>query len=151
MKPPVASTLTDSLLALGLDPKRLPPLEKLEPRALRGVMKLFAKSLGIKCGDCHVAGDFAAPTPRKTVATHMWDDFVAKLSLVDGSPLFCDSCHQGRVQQLDRRDLKVLSKWMDDDFVARLARLDAKGTDCETCHVDMEMKLFAMWQAKAHP
>jgi len=40
---------------------------------------------------------------------------------------------------------------MDDDFVARLARLDAKGTDCETCHVDMEMKLFAMWQAKAHP
>jgi hypothetical protein len=149
MKPPVTSTLTDSLATLGLDPKRLPPLEKLEPRALRGVMKLFAKSLGIKCSECHRAGDFAAPTRRKTIATHMWDDFVAKLALVDGSPVFCDSCHQGRVEQLDRRDKKLLAKWMDDNFVQRLARLDAKGTDCETCHVDMEMKLFERWEAAA--
>ena len=149
MKPPIASALTDSLVPLGLDPKRLPPLEKLEPRALRGVMKLFTKSLGIKCNDCHRAGDFAAVTRRKTIATHMWDDFVAKLALVDGSPVFCDSCHQGRVEQLDRRDKKLLSKWMDDNFVQRLARLDAKGTDCETCHVDMEMKLFDRWEAAA--
>jgi hypothetical protein len=149
MKPPVASTLTDSVRALGLDPKRLPPLAKLEPRALRGVMKLFAKSLGIKCGDCHQAGDFAAPTRRKTIATHMWDDFVAKLALADGSPVFCDSCHQGRVEQLDRSDKKLLSKWMDDNFVQRLARLDGQGTSCETCHVDMEMKLFEKWQGRA--
>jgi len=143
--------MAESLHDLGLDPKRLPRLEKLEPRALRAVMKLFAKSLGIKCPDCHRAGDFAAPTRRKTIATHMWDDFVAKLSMADGAPVFCDSCHQGRVQQLDRHDLKALTQWMDENFVAKLGRLDAKPTDCETCHVDMEMKLLAKWESGAPP
>jgi hypothetical protein len=147
MKPPIPSAFPDALRDLGLDTRKLPPLEKLEPRALRGVMKLFAKSLGVRCSDCHRAGDFAAATEKKTIATHMWNDFVAKLSFVDGSPLFCDSCHQGRIEQLDRTDKKALSKWMDESFVARFARLDAKATDCETCHVDMEMKLFAKWQA----
>jgi hypothetical protein len=150
MKPPIATAFSDALRDLGLDPKKLPPLEKLEPRALRGVMKLFAKSLGVRCNDCHRAGDFAAATDKKTIATHMWDDFVAKLAFVDGSPLFCDSCHQGRVEQLDRSDKKALSKWMDDNFVARFARLEPKATDCETCHVDMEMHLLAKWRAAAH-
>jgi hypothetical protein len=149
MKPPVATTMVDALHDLGLDRKRLPPLAKLEPRALRGVMKLFAKSLGIKCNDCHRAGDFAAATDRKTIATHMWDDFVAKLSMVDGAPLFCDSCHQGRVQQLDRSDKKALTQWMDDNFVSRFGRLDGKSTDCETCHVDMEMHLIDHWKSAA--
>jgi hypothetical protein len=145
MKDPVPSAMADDLRALGLDPRSLPPIAKLEPRTLRGVMKLFTRSLGVKCGDCHQEGDFAAPTRRKKIAAHMWDDFAARLSLADGTPLFCDSCHQGRKQLLDRRDKKALSQWMDAAFVARFARRDGKATECETCHVDMEMHLLAKW------
>jgi hypothetical protein len=105
----------------------------------------MAKSLGVKCGDCHQEGDFAAPTRRKKIAAHMWDDFAAKLSIADGSALFCDSCHQGRIRQLDRRDKKALSQWKEDNFVAKLARLDGRPTECETCHVDMEMQLLNKW------
>jgi hypothetical protein len=144
MKPPVASAMVDDLRALGLDAKNLPPIEKLEPRALRGVMKLIAKSLGVRCGDCHQEGDFAAPTRRKKIAAHMWDEFAAKLT-TDGAPLFCDSCHQGRTTLLDRRDKKALAKWMDDNFVAKLQRRDGKSEECESCHVDMEMHFLAQW------
>ena len=149
MKPVVASAMVEDLRALGLDAKSLPPIEKLEPRTLRGVMKLMAKSLGVKCNDCHQEGDFAAPTRRKKIATHMWDEFAAKLALTASGgadpPLFCDSCHQGRVQLLDRRDKKALSKWMDDNFVTKLDRHDGKSVECETCHVDMDMHFLAKW------
>ena len=144
MKPIVPTAMGDDLRALGLDAKSLPPIEKLEPRTLRGVMKLMAKSLGFKCADCHQEGDFAAPTRRKKIAAHMWDEFAAKMALGD-APLFCDSCHQGRVQLLDRRDKKLLSKWMDDEFVTRLSRHDGKSVECETCHVDMDMRFLAKW------
>jgi hypothetical protein len=155
MKAVMASAMVEDLRALGLDAKSLPPIEKLEPRTLRGVMKLMARSLGVKCGDCHQEGDFAAPTRRKKIAAHMWDEFAAKVSLsapagAAGSggpdaPVFCDSCHQGRVQLLDRRDKKALSKWMDDNFVVRLDRHDGKSVECETCHVDMDMHFLAKW------
>ena len=144
MKAPTPSAMVDDLRALGLDAKNLPPIEKLEPRTLRGVMKLMAKSLGVRCGDCHQEGDFAAPTRRKKIAAHMWDEFAAKLT-ADGAPLFCDSCHQGRTTLLDRRDKKALAKWMDDNFVARLQRRDGKSEECESCHVDMEMHFLAQW------
>jgi hypothetical protein len=151
MKAPSPTAMADDLRALGLDAKNLPPIEKLEPRTLRGVMKLMARSLGVKCGDCHQEGDFAAPTRRKKVAAHMWDEFAAKMAFDTGAgggaggALFCDSCHQGRVQLLDRRDKKVLSKWMDDSFVAKLVQKDGKSMECETCHVDMDMHFLAKW------
>jgi Cytochrome c7 and related cytochrome c len=149
MKSPISTAMVDDLKALGLDAKNLPPIEKLEPRALRGVMKIMAKSLGVRCGDCHQEGDFAAPTRRKKIAAHMWDEFAVKLSLGDGqgqpAPLFCDSCHQGRTTLLDRRDKKALSKWMDDNFASKLQRKDGKSEECESCHVDMEMHFLAQW------
>jgi cytochrome c7-like protein len=145
MKAPVPTGLVADLQALGLDAKNLPPIEKLEPKTLRSVMKLLARSLGAKCGDCHQEGDFAAPTRRKKIAARMWNDFAGKLVMSGGGPLFCDSCHQGRVVQLDRRDKKALSKWMDDNFVAKLARKDGKSHECETCHVDMDMTFLATW------
>jgi hypothetical protein len=149
MKTPVPSAMIDDLRALGLDAKSLPPIEKLEPRTLRGVMKLMAKSLGVRCGDCHQEGDYAAPTRRKKIAAHMWDEFAAKLLVADAqgqaAPLFCDSCHQGRTTLLDRRDKKALSKWMDDNFAAKLTRKDGKSEECESCHVDMEMHFLAQW------
>jgi len=145
MKLPVGTAMAGDLQALGLDPKNLPPLAKLEPRTLRGVMKLFARSLGIKCGDCHAEGDFAAPTPRKKIATHMWNDFAAKLTMQDGSPVFCDSCHQGRIKLLDRSDKKALGKWMDVAFVQPVARKDGRTQQCENCHVDWNMTFLSDW------
>jgi hypothetical protein len=145
MKAPIASALGPDLQAIGIDAANLPPIEKLEPKALRGVMKLMAKSLGFKCADCHAEGDFAAPTRRKKIAANMWDEFAAKTTLGDGSLLFCDSCHQGRSKLLDRTDKKALGRWMDASFVGLLKRKDGKATECETCHVDMEMHLLTKW------
>jgi len=148
MKAPVSSVLAGELRAIGLDAANLPPLEKLEPTALRRVMKLFARSLGAKCGDCHAGqgtGDFAAPTRRKKIAAKMWDEFVVKLQMTDASPLFCDSCHQGRIVQLDRTDKKALGRWMDANFVDKLKRKDGADHDCETCHVGKEMHLLTQW------
>ncbi len=146
MKPPIPTAMAQDLQALGLDPAKLPPLEKLTPKTLRGVMKLLAKSTGEKCSDCHDVNDFAAPTRRKKIATKMWDEFAAKLSFQDGSPLFCDSCHQGRTKQLDRSDKKALGKWMDASFVVPLKRNDGKDHGCETCHgAEWEMNLLAQW------
>jgi hypothetical protein len=142
------SALAGELRAIGLDIASLPPLEKLEPTALRRVMKLFARSLGAKCGDCHAAqgtGDFAAPTRRKKIAAKMWDELVIKLQMSDGSPLFCDSCHQGRIVQLDRTDKTALGHWMQASFVDSLKRRDGADHNCETCHVGKEMHLLSKW------
>jgi hypothetical protein len=114
-------------------------------------MKLLAKSLGAKCGDCHTEGDFAAPTRRKKIAAKMWDEFAVKLSLGSGQgpqgaqPLFCDSCHQGRIKQLDRSDKKALGKWMDANFAQKLVRKDGKDEGCESCHVDWDMTFLTKW------
>jgi len=150
MKAPVPSALGADLQGLGIDPANLPPIEKLEPKALRGVMKLMARSLGFRCADCHAEGDFAASTRRKRIAAKMWDEFAAKTTMADGAPLFCDSCHQGRSVLLDRRDKKALGKWMDESFVGLLKRKDGKATECETCHVDQEMQFLSKWGA-GHP
>ena len=144
MKTPVPTALVAELDALGLDARDLPPIEKLDPRALRGVMKLMARSLGLKCSDCHAEGDFAAPTPRKHIATRMWNEWAAKMTLND-APLFCDSCHQGRIKLLDRSDKTALSRWMADNFVSLLKLKDAQPTQCETCHVHMDMHFLSTW------
>jgi len=100
------------LKALGLTPGALPPLDQLPPATLRKVMKTFTKTLGSRCEACHVAGDFAAPTPRKAIALGMWNHFVRGLETKDGSPIYCDSCHQGSMTPLlDRHDQKALGRW----------------------------------------
>ena len=85
-----------------------------------------AKSLGVKCTACH---DFDKPgrTPRMNVAAHMWDGFVTKLS-TDGG-LFCDSCHHGSLQVLDRSDPHALARWMKQSFVDGLG-----ASGCPQCH-----------------
>jgi hypothetical protein len=148
MKLPIASAVGADLVALGLDPKNLPPIEKLEPRALRGVMKIMARSLGLRCTDCHLYGDFAAPTPRKRIAAHMWNEFAAGLTLADGSPVFCDSCHQGHTKLLDRSDKKALGRWMQAAFVDGVKRKDGQPEKCESCHVSWNMTFLATWAAR---
>jgi hypothetical protein len=141
MKPFAPSAMGADLKGMGLDPNALPPLDKLPPETLRKVMKTFSKALGARCSDCHIGGDFAAPTPRKAVATGMWNHFVRELSAKDGSPVYCDSCHQGTMTPLlDRHDDDALGQWMQANYVVPLKRRDAKDAKdakehkCATCH-----------------
>ncbi len=149
LKPLLATNMRGDLEALGLDMAHLPPLSKLEPRVLRKLMPLFTKSLGVNCKGCH-ADDIRAPTPRKKIAEKMWNEFVVKLRTADEAPLFCDSCHQGRVHQLDRSDHEVLSRWMDVTFNKGLSRRDGKENTCATCHGEPRDEHFlARWTGEA--
>ena len=146
MKAISPTTMTADLQAIGLDPKNLPTLAKMDPDKLRKVMRTFTKSLGVKCGDCHNESDFSAPTPAKKIAAHMWDDYVRALAMNGGAPIYCDTCHQGRPKFLNRTDKKALSKWMNANFVDKLTRRDKKDHGCETCHGDpFESQILAQW------
>ncbi|MFO0677503.1 MAG: cytochrome c3 family protein [Polyangiaceae bacterium] len=151
MPPVVPSRLAADLQAIGLDPKALPTLDKISGDKLRKVMRTFTRALGAKCSDCH-ADDFSAPTDAKIIAERMWNDFT-RTATVDGQPLYCDSCHQGRMKFLERGDKKALSTWMDHEFVDRLTRTDGKEPGCDPCHGDtFEGHIFtSLWlpQAKA--
>ncbi len=135
LKALLATNMRVDLEALGLDMAHLPPLAMLEPRVLRKLMPLFTKSLGVTCNGCH-ADDIRASTPRKKVAEKMWNEFVVKLETTDQGPIFCDSCHQGRIPQLDRSDHEALSRWMDVTFTKGLSRRDGRENTCGTCHGD---------------
>jgi hypothetical protein len=143
MKPIVATAMVAELKAIGLDVKKLPPLGKLDPQKLRKVMDLFTKSLGgVECTMCHVKNDFKAMTPKKNIAGHMWDDFVRRYETADSKPVFCDSCHQGRVDLLNRVDRKSLAKYMSDVYVDGIKLKDGKDHDCATCHGDITAPPF---------
>ena len=153
MKPIVASAMAADLQAIGLDPKALPPLGKLDPDKLRKVMKTFTKALGVTCTDCHVENDFRASTPRKAIAAGMWDHFARPLAMTDGALVYCDSCHQGRITPLlDRHDKKALSQWMDANYVDKVKRIDGAEHTCATCHGDpFKPEIIAAWaQAGSH-
>lgn len=130
------STMGAELRAIGLDPKNLPPLELVERPKLLAVMQTFTKALGVGCTDCHREEDFHAETPRRRVARHMWDEMVRVLAAEDGSPVYCDSCHQGKLFVLDRKDKSALASYMDEVMVGKLKRADGKDHDCGTCHGD---------------
>src|SRR5262249_31213118 len=103
---------------------------------------------GVTCDGCHDTRDFRAPTPHKKIATHMWNDFSRRLVAADGQALYCDSCHAGHAEFLDRKDGSATSDWMQANYVDRLKRADGKDHGCETCHGDpMEPKIFArVWK-----
>jgi hypothetical protein len=143
------SAMLDRLRLAGLDPKHLPPFEKLERHQLGVVMKTFGQSLGLKCIGCHDLENFKKPSARKEASKRMWNDFVRVLVLEDGAPVYCDSCHQGSVQVLDRRDKGLVSSFMDDIFVGKLKRADGKEHDCGTCHGDPpDFKFLSTWRKR---
>jgi len=149
MKAPVASQMAADLQKIGLDPKNLPSMDQLikkDKKKLRQVMEPLAKAVGLKCVDCHDGDAYDKPTRRKNIAMHMWDQFARGLTMTDGSPIFCDSCHQGRITLLDRSDKKALGKWMQANLVDPLARKDKKDHGCATCHGDeMDMNILRTW------
>jgi hypothetical protein len=137
--PAIVSTLKD----VGLELDKLPAdLETIadapDHKQLQAVMKTFTLALGVQCEGCHVstAGklDYEAESPQKNVAKRMWKDFVLGLKRTDGKPIFCDTCHQGKKEFLDRSNEEALRTWMDDNFVAKLTRTDGKQQNCAACH-----------------
>ncbi|MDB4936622.1 MAG: hypothetical protein JWP87_3594 [Labilithrix sp.] len=148
MKPIAASAFAEDLKKLGIDPLKPQPLNKLSPDTIRKLMPTFAKSLGVKCDACHDTNNFKTWTPKKRVASKMWQEFVVGMQMDDGTPLYCDSCHGGKQDFLDRTDKKALSGWMDTNYVKKLRRSDKKEHSCEQCHGDpFEPKFLAQWAA----
>lgn len=126
----------EALAAAGLDVRALPPLEALEPGPKQKVMRTFTTALGIPCLGCHAESDFAAETPRKRVAKRMWNELVRVLQMSDGAPIYCDSCHEGALFALDRRDTTHVADFMSDVLVRGMRRIDGRPHDCTTCHDD---------------
>jgi hypothetical protein len=144
---PVTSALGTELQAAGLDLHDLPSLDKLTPSQLQTVMKSFTTALGISCTGCHAQHDFAAATPQKNVARRMWTDFLGRLQFADGTPLYCDSCHQGKQTFLDRSDPTALTAWMKLAFVDPLQRKDGQPHACSTCHGDpFNPEFLSTWE-----
>jgi hypothetical protein len=141
--------MADDLKKLGIDPLKPQPLNKMTPDMRRKLMPSFTKALGVKCEFCHDVNDFKAWTPKKKMATGMWQHFVVEMAMNDGSALYCDSCHGGQAAFLDRKDKKMLSDWMDKNYVKKLKRADKKEHSCEQCHGDpFEPKFLDTWAKK---
>lgn len=152
MRPIVATKMGAKLTALGLDPRNLPPIEQIDLPRKRKLMKTFSDSLGVPCVGCHADGDFAADTRRKRVAKRMWNEMVRVLSLESGDPVYCDSCHQGAMVMLDRRDKGKVSDFMSDVFVGNMKRVDGRDHDCGTCHGDPpDFKFLSAWKDEPAP
>jgi hypothetical protein len=143
MQPLAPSTMAGDLLALGLDPMRLPLFEDLSPKQRRRLMSTFSRSLGFACTTCHQRDDYRLPTREKSIAVRMWNEFTRPYSAGE-NPVFCDSCHRGQGMYLDRRDKKAVSRYMTENFTDKLVRGDGKDVECSTCHGDpFEPKILA--------
>ena len=142
-----ASTMGADLRAAGLDPANLPVFEALSPRQLRRVMSTFTRSLGYACTDCHEQQDYRAPTRAKRIAARMWNDMVRPNAFAGSDVVYCDSCHQGQGQFLDRSDKKAIAAYMTDNYTEKLRRGPAKkDVECETCHGDpIDGTFLAKW------
>lgn len=131
------SHLYEELAGKGIKAETLGPLNEIKDRrVLLAVMDTFTRALGVRCSWCHIESDYSAGTARKAVAAFMWDAFVAQLQLVDGSPLYCDSCHHQSTVFL-RRDVSdklALAKYMQTEYVDSLRRRDGASHGCATCH-----------------
>ncbi len=95
---------------------------------------LDAIALGTTCDGCHVKGDFAKATKEKEGAERAYNRFVAGLRFGDGTPLFCDSCHQGKWSFLQRTDHDEVATWMKHNFVDKLVKKHGTAISCATCH-----------------
>ncbi len=84
--------------------------------------------------------DFTKATPMKNVAMRMWSDWVVGLQFkgpqaaAAKSGLFCDSCHQGKKEFIDRTDEKAAGLWMRQNFVSKLEQKNGDAVTCGTCH-----------------
>lgn len=138
------SELAAKVKALGIDLTKAPELGKIPMGKKKKLMPLFQKSLGMKaCTGCHVDGDFKAETKNIKIARGMWNNYVSKLRMDDGSALFCDSCHNGNEHMIPRGDDDAVQKLMTEQYEGKLSRVDGEEHSCSTCHTDVfEAKIF---------
>jgi hypothetical protein len=114
-------------------------------------MKAIAKSLGVKCGHCHLEKkpdgkpDFEAPSHFKHTAIHMKLNFVDGLKMKDGSEITCVTCHNGAHQFLPRDVSKaeptslVASGMARKEIIQKMQTFrKALGVKCDFCHVRNE-------------
>jgi hypothetical protein len=144
--PPLRETIdaqvTSTLKAAGIDVNDPGDFETLltSQSKLKAVMTSFTIALGTTCTGCHEGSgnriDYEAETKNKKIAKKMWSEFVRKLQKKDGGAIYCDSCHQGKMEFLDRADDRSLGAWMQENFVDKLARTDRAEHACTTCHGD---------------
>ncbi|HSO41187.1 MAG TPA: hypothetical protein VLT33_52030 [Labilithrix sp.] len=147
-----ATRMGAALAEAGLDVHALPPLEQLSAGQKQRVMRTFTESLGIPCLGCHSEESFAADTRRKRVAKRMYNEIVRALALRDGEPVYCDSCHDGDLFMLDRRDTSRLTRHMSQVMVGQLTRVDGRPHDCTSCHGDPpDFTMLTTWKGSAAP
>ncbi|EYF07942.1 hypothetical protein [Chondromyces apiculatus] len=148
-RPLSPTQMEEGLKKIGLDPMKLPLLEKMPLAQKKKVMPLLQKSLGMEsCLGCHKEGDFQTETRNMKVAREMWRHFVAPLRTEAGGAVFCDSCHGGDEHVLARADRKALEAFMDAEYVQKLSRADKSDMECGTCHGDtMELQIIEkLWK-----
>lgn len=129
-----SSSLVAALADAGVDLSQPPALDALTRAQRKAVMSSFTQALGVSCTGCHVEGHFDQSTPRLRAAEKMWNDYVRGQSLADGSPLYCDSCHQGQATFLDRSNEKALQGFMRENYVEGMRQRDGSAVTCATCH-----------------
>jgi hypothetical protein len=77
---------------------------------------------------------------------------VRALTLRDGEPVYCDSCHDGTMHMLDRRDKAKLTKHMSETLVGQFARVDGRVHDCSTCHGEPpDYHMLTTWKMTTAP
>ena len=144
-----ASKMLEELAKAGVDVTKTPDLTKLPLDKKKKVMPLLQKAMGMEsCTGCHKEGDMKAPTRNKAISAAMWKNFVGALRDDKGGPIFCDSCHAGKVKVLGRGDKEALKKFMQTDYEGKLTRADKKEHACTGCHGEtMEGKIIAtLWK-----
>ena len=142
--PILASKMLEDVKKAGLDPNKLPELDKMTSAQKKKLMPLFQKALGYAdCTGCHVKDDIKADTRNLKITRGMWKHFVVAVRDEKGGAVFCDTCHDGAAKNLDRTDHKAVEKFMDDEYEHKLTRANKKEMECSTCHTDaMEMKII---------
>lgn len=152
MKPVRATAVADRIARAGLDPKDLPPLEKLTHGQRDQVMRLFSETLGVPCIGCHAEGDMRADTARKRVAKRMYNEITRVVATDKGEPVFCDSCHQGGMWVLDRADKGKISDYMSDQHTGGLKAAAGGDVECDTCHGGRpEFTFLTEWKSRPAP
>lgn len=154
LKTSVDANIVKTLKNAGLDiatlPDSLDTIAKDEDK-LHAVMETFTTALGVECTGCHKGSgrniDYEAATPKKNVAKKMWANLVRGLKAADGAPIYCDTCHGGKMTFLDRTDPDALGEWMKQNFVEKLVRRDGAEHSCATCHGDpFNGSILESWQ-----
>jgi hypothetical protein len=143
------SQMLADLGKIGINMKKVPALEKIPLAQKKKIMPLFQKSLGLSdCTGCHIEGDFKKETRNIQMARNMWNNYVVNLRDEKGENVFCDSCHSGKEQLLNRHDKDALQKFMETEYQDKMTLASGEEHSCSTCHTDaFETKIFEkLWK-----